>query len=134
MEDIGESGGLGILEEIVNASETDEAETGNAKSHHGATIEGEDERARLTRGASRLRRADVRVGRGLHAEITGEEREEGAREEGDARFDAACHGVVSLGARKANERDNGNEDDQRVEAKDLVFAREERHRPLTDEA
>src|SRR5690606_21819453 len=71
-------------------------------------------------------------GRGLHAEEAGEEREERAREEGDARLDAALEPPPV--ADEADQAHDGDADEERVDGEQLVLTGEEGHGTLADVA
>ncbi len=108
-----------MREVAVKNGHSEQAQPRHAEPHDGAAIEGRDQRSGLAVGARRLGRSNVGVRGRFHPAEAGQKGQEGPRQERDA--------CVQPQAPREEEK---NED--RIDRQDLVLAREERHRALSD--
>ena len=119
-------GSFGV--DVVEEAEAEDRRRRDEEAHDRAAVERREQRVRLAALARRLAGADVRVGRGLHADEAGEEREERTEEEAAAREQAEPLALIV--EREEEER----EDRDRVDREDPVLPHQERHRAFADEA
>ena len=111
-------------EYVVEAAQPEQRRRGHEEPHDRAPIERRQQSVRLRTLPGGLTRTHVGVGRGLHADEAGEERQEGAEQE-------AAAGDQSRPLAAEGEEEEGEYAD-RVDEEHLVLANQERHRALAD--
>ena len=119
MDDVGKQ--RVVFEGNVDAADAKDAEAGNAQTHDRATVERNEQGVGLVAFTGCLRRAHVGVGRGLHADETGQQRQKRTEHKG-------------TGGNPAEAEADEHEDHGAKHREHLVLAHQKRHRALADVA